>query len=64
MPAVRRQESRTAEGSPERLFISSSLVKEIAAGGSDVSRYLQAPVLGPALEALGKRCSSAGVAPL
>ena len=42
-------------GSPENLFISSSLVKEIAAGGGDVSRYLPAPILEPVLTALGKR---------
>jgi pantetheine-phosphate adenylyltransferase len=42
-------------GSPENLFISSSLVKEIAAGGGDVSRYLPAPILDPVLKALGKR---------
>ncbi|MFT5682638.1 MAG: pantetheine-phosphate adenylyltransferase [Myxococcota bacterium] len=41
-------------GSPENLFISSSLVKEIASGGGDVSRYLPAPVLAPVLAALGK----------
>lgn len=42
-------------GSPENLFISSSLVKEIAAGGGDVSRYLPAPILAPVLAALGKQ---------
>ena len=45
-------------GTPQTLFVSSSLVKEIAAGGGDVSRYLPAPVLSPvlqALQALGKR---------
>jgi len=41
-------------GAPENLFISSSLVKEIAAGGGDISRYLPPPVLGPVLKALGK----------
>jgi len=40
-------------GAPKHLFISSSLVKEIAAGGGDVSRYLPGPVLGPVLHALG-----------
>ena len=42
-------------GAPRNLFISSSLVKEIASGGGDVSRYLPEPVLGPVLKALGKR---------
>lgn len=41
-------------GAPVNLFISSSLVKEIASGGGDVSRYLPGPVLGPVLHALGK----------
>jgi pantetheine-phosphate adenylyltransferase len=42
-------------GAPENLFISSSLVKEIAGGGGDVSRYLPGPVLGPVMAALGKQ---------
>lgn len=42
-------------GDPSQLFVSSSLIKEIAAGGGDVSRYLPPPVLGPVLDALGKR---------
>lgn len=42
-------------GEASNLFISSSLVKEIAAGGGDVSRYLPAPILGPVLAALGKQ---------
>ncbi len=37
---------------PERLFISSSLVREIASHGGDVTRYVPAPAHGPLLAAL------------
>jgi pantetheine-phosphate adenylyltransferase len=37
---------------PSNIFVSSSLVKEIAEMGGDVSRYVPEPALGPLLEAL------------
>lgn len=40
--------------SAENIFLSSSLVKEIALNGGDVSGYVPAPVLRPLLSALGK----------
>jgi pantetheine-phosphate adenylyltransferase len=40
--------------SAENIFLSSSLVKEIALNGGDVSSYVPTPVLRPLLSALGK----------
>jgi pantetheine-phosphate adenylyltransferase len=40
--------------SADNIFLSSSLVKEIALNGGDVSGYVPAPVLQPLLSALGK----------
>ena len=37
---------------PRNIFVSSSLVKEIAGMGGDVSSYVPAPALGPLLESL------------
>ena len=37
---------------PKNIFISSSLVKEIAQNGGDVSRYVPGPALGPLVEQL------------
>jgi len=38
----------------DNIFLSSSLVKEIALNGGDVSGYVPAPVLQPLLQALGR----------
>jgi pantetheine-phosphate adenylyltransferase len=38
----------------DNIFLSSSLVKEIALNGGDVSGYVPAPVLQPLLDALGR----------
>ena len=40
---------------PHRLFVSSSLVREIASLGGDVSRYVPGPALEPLLLALKDR---------
>lgn len=39
---------------PGNIFISSSLVREIAANGGDISRYVPEPALDPLLQALGR----------
>lgn len=39
---------------PAQLFVSSSLVREIASYGGDVSRYVPGPALQPLLTALGR----------
>jgi pantetheine-phosphate adenylyltransferase len=41
--------------SPEYLFVSSSLIREIATHGGDVSRYVPAPALEPLLTALRQK---------
>jgi phosphopantetheine adenylyltransferase len=40
---------------PNLLFVSSSLVREIAGYGGDVSRYVPEAALEPLLTALGRR---------
>ena len=39
---------------PQNIFVSSSLVKEIATNGGDVSRYVPAAALSALMEALGR----------
>lgn len=40
---------------PKNIFVSSSLVKEIAQNGGDVSRYVPEPALGPLMAQLQRR---------